>query len=97
MTGPDDHPDHDRIDPERPRGTNPFDQPDHFTGQVYDIGREREMGRRLPGGQEDRVASGGDPETPPEHDARASFDPATGAVHDVALVEDGGEPSPPPE
>lgn len=89
--------DHAGIDPERPRDANPFDRPDEFTGEVYDIGREREEGARLPSGQEDRVATGGDPATPPAGDARASFDPQTGAVHDVALVEDGGLPSPPRE
>ncbi|MGI4732190.1 MAG: hypothetical protein ACRYFW_10615 [Janthinobacterium lividum] len=86
---------HDRIDPERPRGATPFDKADHFTGETYDQAEERDEGRRRPAGQEDRVAAGGDPATPPEGDNRASFDPVTGAVKDVALPEDGGLPSPP--
>ena len=90
MTGPD----HDEIDPERPRG-NSFDKPDHFTGQVYDKGAEEDAGHRLPSGQADRMATGGDLSVPPEADNRASFDAATGAVRDVKLPEDGGLPSPP--
>ena len=91
MTSPDE--DHDKIDPQHARHANPFDQPDHRTGEDYDIGRERAEGRALPSGQEDRVATGGDPDTPADGDNRASFDPATGEVHEIRLPEDGGLPS----
>ncbi|WP_375380674.1 hypothetical protein [uncultured Sphingomonas sp.] len=91
MTSPDD--DHDKVDPDHRRDGNPFDQPDHRTGEDYDIGRERAEGRALPSGQEDRVEAGGDPATPAEGDNRASFDPATGEVHAIKLPEDGGLPS----
>ena len=88
-------PDHARVDPERPREPKPFNQADEFTGEDYSIAREAAEGRGRPSGQEDRVATGGDPATPPATDNRASFDPATGAVHGQELPEDGGLPSRP--
>lgn len=91
MTAPEDHP---RVDPERPRSDKPFNKNDEFTGEDYSIAKERAEGEALPSGQEDRVASGGDPTTPPQGDNRASFDPRTGAVHGPKLNEDGGLPSP---
>ena len=91
MPAPENHP---RVDRERPRADKPFNKDDEFTGEDYSVSKERAQGDLLPSGQEDRVASGGDPATPREADNRASFDPLTGDVHGPKLNEDGGLPSP---
>lgn len=91
MTAPADNP---RVDPERPRADKPFNKADQFTGEDFSIARERAMGAQTPSGEEDRVASGGDPAKPRLDDNRASFDAKTGEVHGPELTEDGGLPSP---
>ena len=75
---------HPEVDPTRPRG-GAFDKPDLYSGEDYSAAREQEEGAKMPSGEEDTVASGGDPAHP---GGRAHFDAKTGAVSQAGLKED---------
>ena len=83
-----------KVDPERPRDSNPFDRQDGLYGLDYDKDREAALGERLPSGTvAARPGDSGppqDPAMPPDNGRRAWFDPATGAVHGSGSSAGGG-------
>lgn len=85
-----------KVDPERNPAGQPFDRKDGFYGLDYDKEREAALGERLPSGtvaaRPDEPGPPPDPAMPPENGRRASFDPATGAVHGSGSSAGGGNP-----
>lgn len=85
-----------KVDPGRNTKGNPFDSDKGFYGLDYDKEREAELGRQFPSGTvAARPSDPGpprDPAMPPENGRRASFDPATGAVHGSGSSAGGGNP-----
>ena len=78
------------IDPERPRHANPFDQAEGYSGQAYDVAREREVVRAQ---AEPAFRPAPDPrDLPPDDGRRASIDPRTGEVHGAGAGIGGGNP-----
>lgn len=84
------------IDPERSRADKPFDRDDGAYGLDYNKDREAALGRDLPSGtvaaKPGVAAPSENPAIPPENGRRASFDPATGAVHGSGSGAGGGQP-----
>lgn len=82
-----------RIDPERRRSADPFDQPDGYSGQDYAREREEAEGRlsRRPAPSA-AAADTGDADLPPDNGQRAWIDPATGEVHGSGMSDGGGQP-----
>ncbi|GAA0671376.1 hypothetical protein FHT00_001903 [Sphingomonas insulae] len=82
------------VDPERDRQDKPFDRKDGTYGLDYDKEREAASGAQRPSGTVGaRPGDAGpprDPAMPPENGRRASFDPATGAVHGSGSGAGGG-------
>lgn len=87
--------DHPGVDPERSHRPAPFNRASGYTGEGYSAEDERQMGARAPSGTVaarpgERVP---DPApVPPDNGQRASFDPATGAVHGSGSGAGGGNP-----
>lgn len=88
--------DHPVVDPERKAPKNASDASDHYSGQDYDLERERIQAREHPEGEVDpamRPGAGTEPatnDTPPEAGRRASIDPRTGEVHGSGSGAGGG-------
>jgi hypothetical protein len=78
-----------RVDPERPRGANAFDRPDGYSGEEYQPGREAAEGERA--ADPAPPAASDHPDLPSHNGARASVDPATGAVSGAGRAAGGGE------
>lgn len=89
-------PDNANIDPERDHQDKPFDRTDGAYGLDYDKDREAALGERMPSGtvaaKPGDAGPPADPVMPPENGRRASFDPATGAVHGSGSGAGGGNP-----
>lgn len=85
-----------KVDPERNPAGNPFDADEGFYGLDYNKDREAALGEQQPSGTVSaRPTDDGpprDPALPPENGRRASFDPATGAVHGSGSGAGGGNP-----
>lgn len=86
---------HSDVDPERSHRPAPFDRASGYTGQGYSTADEHAMGAAMPSGTV--AARPGehvpDPSPmPPDNGQRASFDPATGAVHGSGSSAGGGNP-----
>lgn len=83
------------VDPERPHDRNAYGEKDSFFGQVYDQDRERAEGDRAPSGtvhpRGPATGHADTPDLPPGNGRRASFDPATGAVHGSGMGAGGGQ------
>lgn len=76
--------------------TEPFNTGSGYSGQEYDIEREREEGRKLPSGTVDSKAKGAVAKGPrgriaPDKGQRASFDPHTGQVHGSGATDGIGD------
>jgi hypothetical protein len=74
----------------------PFNSDNGYSGQEYDIARERAQGRTLPSGTVDPKAKGAIVEgerskTAPDKGRRASFDPKTGEVHGSGAADGVGD------
>ena len=86
----------DQVDPERTRAEKPFNRDSHFTGEDYHRDDEAAMGRENPSGtvaaRPGEAGAEDDPALPPDNGQRASFDPATGAVHGSGSGAGGGNP-----
>ncbi|WP_425228354.1 hypothetical protein [Sphingomonas sp.] len=78
------------VDPERPRGANPFDAPDGYSGQGYTAGREIAEGAAAAGPAFRPQVDGRD--LPPDTGRRAAIDRATGEVHGSGAGIGGGNP-----
>ena len=85
-----------KVDPERVRADKPFDRDEGFYGLDYHKDREAASGAQSPSGTiAARPTDPGpvrDASLPPENGRRASFDPATGAVHGSGSGAGGGNP-----
>ena len=81
-------PDHARIDPERPRQGNAFDQPDGYSGQDYARAREQADGDAA---RPPAFAGEQEADLPPDNGARASVDPTTGEVRGSGVGAGGGQ------
>jgi hypothetical protein len=78
------------------REGNAFDTGEGYSGQDYDLARERAEGRKLPSGTVDRKARGvtaeqEQGEIPADNGHRASFDPATGEVRGSGAADGLGD------
>ena len=82
--------------PARGSDPMPFDRPDGYAGQGYTLDREADLGAEFPSGtvgaRPGDPAPPHDPAIPPDNGRRASFDPATGAVHGSGAGAGGGNP-----
>ncbi|TCP34256.1 hypothetical protein [Sphingomonas sp. BK235] len=84
----------DPVDPER-RRKPAFDKETGKFGQGYTREDEQRLGAEMPSGSVAPRASrieADDPALPPDNGRRASFDPATGAVHGSGAGAGGGNP-----
>ncbi len=82
------------ADPEH-RHKPAFDKDEGTFGQGYSREDERRLGEQIPAGSvapSEPRAGTADPTLPPENGRRASFDPATGAVHGSGSGAGGGNP-----
>jgi hypothetical protein len=84
------------LQPKARGWANAFDAPDGYSGQEYDLTRERAEGAKLPSGTVDPKAKGKRghqqaSEIPPDNGRRASFDPASGEVHGSGLTDGKGD------
>lgn len=82
-----------QVDPERSHNPAPFSRPAGYAGEDYSIADERALGAQAPSGTV--AAQPGehvpdDASMPPDNGQRASFDPATGAVHGSGSGAGGG-------
>ena len=82
------------IAPRAPR--NAFDTNVGYSGQEYEIGRERVEGAKFPSGTVDPKARAktnneAEGETPPDNGQRASFDSKTGEVHGSGAADGADE------
>ncbi|WP_019515734.1 hypothetical protein [Sphingomonas sp. Mn802worker] len=87
--------DHAKVDPERSHQPAPFNRAVGYTGEGYSAVDERALGEAQPSGTVaarpgERVADAAP--VPPDNGQRASFDPATGAVHGSGSGAGGGNP-----
>ncbi len=83
------------VDPGRDPDRNPFDTDTGLYGQEYHRDREAAMGRQAPSGTVAAHPGEAGPDNadlPPDNGRRASFDPATGAVHGSGSGAGGGNP-----
>lgn len=79
-----------KVDPERPRDANAFDQVDGYSGQGYTVGRELAEGARSADPAFRARVDGRD--LPPDSGRRASVDRDTGEVHGSGAGIGGGSP-----
>jgi len=86
----------DRARNKRGASDNAFDTSVGYSGQEYNITRERAEGAKLPSGTVDPKAKGmaderTEREIPPDNGRRASFDPKTGEVHGSGAADGADE------
>lgn len=84
---------HPQIDAERSHEPAPFNRASQYSGEDYSIADERARGVEAPSGTvaarpDESVHD--DAPVPPDNGQRASFDPATGAVHGSGSGAGGG-------
>jgi len=87
--------DHAEVDPERSHEPAPFNRASGYTGEGYNEAHERALGAQVPSGTVAARPGEGvrdDAPVPPDNGQRASFDPATGAVHGSGSGAGGGSP-----
>ncbi|HEU0043725.1 hypothetical protein [Sphingomonas sp.] len=78
------------VDPERPRGTKPFDGDDGYSGQDYSVAEEV-AAQRAGASAPSRVIEDGR-DLPPDAGRRPDIDAATGEVHGSGSGAGGGNP-----
>lgn len=85
--------DHAEVDRERSHKPAPFNRASGYTGEGYSEADERALAAAVPSGTVAARPGEGvrdDAPVPPDNGQRASFDPATGAVHGSGSGAGGG-------